>query len=44
MVMLLIHMLLVVTDLEERTADRVDLIDLGLGPAVVVGRVPSMAV
>ena len=31
-------------DLEGRTTDRVDLIDLGLEPAVVVGRVPSMAV
>ena len=31
-------------DLEGRTADRVDLSDLGLGLAVVVGRVPSMAV
>ena len=31
-------------DLEGRTADRVDLTDLGLGPAVVVDRVPSMVV
>ena len=31
-------------DLEGRTADRVDLIDLGLESAVVVDRVPSMAV
>ena len=31
-------------DLEERTADRVDLLDLGLEPAVVVDRVPSMTV
>ena len=31
-------------DLEERTADRVDLLDLGLEPAVVVDRVSSMAV
>ena len=31
-------------DLEERTADRVDLIDLGLEPVVVVDRVPNMAV
>ena len=31
-------------DLEGRTADRVDLIDLELGPVVVVDRVPSMAV
>ena len=31
-------------DLEGRTVDRVDLTDLGLGPAVVVDRVPSMAV
>ena len=31
-------------DLEGRTADRVDLIDLGLESVVVVGKVPSMAV
>ena len=31
-------------DLEGRIADRVDLIDLGLEPVVVVDRVPSMTV
>ena len=31
-------------DLKGRTVDRVGLTDLGLGPVVVVGRVPSMAV
>ena len=31
-------------DLEEKIADRVDLIDLGLESVVVVDRVPSMAV